>query len=66
MVYNVISESYTAHCCFKFSVIFQDEEGDDQVICECFDFESADKICSSLNKVLVLKAEREARQNLIK
>ena len=65
MIYQVIDSSFTNHCCFDCSVIFTDENGEDKMICERLDFKSAFQICSVLNKVAELRAERNDRLKLI-
>ena len=45
--YYVIDGSESGHCCFEYTVM--DATKDEQV-CECFDINHAELICSALNK----------------
>lgn len=58
--YEVREGSQTAHCCFEFTVVDttrpRSYRGHCHVMCECFDREEADTICSALNKMEVLHA----------
>lgn len=60
--FKIINESVSYHCCFEYTIV--DIQGtndsdykiekygyDFSTVCECFDLESAEQICSALNKV---------------
>lgn len=55
--YKVIEGSETGHCCFEYTVIDTTKERgvlddeDDDLVCECFEKEHADKICNALNEL---------------
>ena len=51
MKYFVKEGSESHHCCFEYTVVFDDEDGKEPPICETFDKESAYSICEALNHV---------------
>lgn len=49
--YKVVKGSESVHCCFEFTIL--DSQGTDKDfgnICECFDEETANRICRLLNQ----------------
>lgn len=55
MRYIILEESYSAHCCFKYSIIdtATGKKGEYWIktVCECFEEEDAILICNTLNKL---------------
>jgi dTDP-4-dehydrorhamnose reductase len=51
-MYKIIKGSVSCHCCFSYTIIDTNKKGDvhDQIICECFEKELAELICSVLNE----------------
>lgn len=49
MEYFVEEGSHTGHCCFDWSVMVKKEDGDECVVCECFEKEDAFRIADALN-----------------
>lgn len=45
--YKVVEGSESAHCCFEATVV--DTQFCNELVCECFDMESAQKIADALN-----------------
>jgi hypothetical protein len=57
--YKVVEDSQSGHCCFDYTVVdttrpemIGGEQYKDhfEAVCECFDREDADLICSALNR----------------
>ena len=55
--FKVVNRSLSNHCCFSHSVLdtgkkadYAGIDSDSEVMCECFDEESAQMICDALNK----------------
>lgn len=50
--YQIVEESQSAHCCFRYTVIDTTQADDfhpHRAICECFGREEAELIASALN-----------------
>ena len=62
MKYRVVNESPSAHCCFNSAVIFDDENGREETICETFEITDAEEICKALNEMEV-KRNAEIQSN---
>ena len=63
--YKILNESISAHCCFEYTVVdtsIIDEYGDFQTMCETFEKDEAEIICTALN---FLQATQEKLEKII-
>ena len=53
--YKILEGSKSGHCCFDFTVIDTEVimHGDPMTICECFNKEDAELVCTALNNLIM-------------